>query len=149
MVEPAGHSPLPTDQLFHASTVAYDGKAVLLTGPSGSGKSTTALQLLALGAGLVSDDQTTLSRSGDTLLAAPAPNITGRIEARNVGILRASVVRRAQVVLVADLGTLETDRLPPWRTIELLGVKVPCLHKVEGPHFPAAIIQYLRFGRSD
>ncbi|MEM9393718.1 MAG: HPr kinase/phosphatase C-terminal domain-containing protein [Pseudomonadota bacterium] len=149
MAQSAGHIVPPTDRLLHATAVACDGNAVLLTGPSGSGKSSIALQLLALGADLISDDQTALSRSGDALLATPAPNISGRIEAYGIGILRASVVRRAQVTLVANLGIVETDRLPPWRTTDLLGVRLPCLHKVEDSHFPAAILQYLRHGRSD
>lgn len=149
MAQPTGHSAPASDQILHATTVAEDGRGVLLTGPSGSGKSAIALQLLTLGADLVSDDRTALSRSGDKVLASPAPNIAGRIEARGVGILRARVLRRAQIALVVDLGIFETDRLPPWRTKSILGVPLPCLHKVDGPHFPAAILQYLRHGRSD
>ncbi|MDJ0859397.1 MAG: HPr kinase/phosphatase C-terminal domain-containing protein [Dinoroseobacter sp.] len=149
MARSASHSVSPSDQIIPATAIAEDGRAVLLTGPSGSGKSAIALQLIALGADLISDDQTALSRSDDLLIAAPAPNIFGRIEARGVGVLRANVLRRAQVALVVDLGSLETDRLPPWRTREILGLEMPCLHKVEGPHFPASILQYLKYGRSD
>ena len=64
-------------ETVHASTVATDGRAVLITGPSGSGKSDLTLRLLDRGFALVSDDQTIVKRDGDRLLASPPPNIAG------------------------------------------------------------------------
>lgn len=98
---------------------------------------------------MISDDRTVLSKSGTQILATAAPNIVGKIEARGVGILRARTVRHAMVTLVVDLDQQETDRLPPWRTKTFLSVELPCVHKVECSHFPAAIMQYLRYGRAD
>jgi HPr kinase/phosphorylase len=46
---PAGASGLD-DTILHASCVALNGRAVLITGKSGSGKSALALQLMAYGA---------------------------------------------------------------------------------------------------
>jgi HPr kinase/phosphorylase len=51
-------------------------------------------------------------------------------------------------VLAVDMERVETERLPPRREISLLGRKVSLLHKVENAHFPAAILQYLKRGRS-
>lgn len=133
--------------LIHASTVAADGRAALILGPSGSGKSALALQLMAAGATLVSDDQTLLSRRGDLLWAEPPPPLAGRIEARGVGLLAAPHLAGARVVLAVDLTHPETARLPPVRTAEHFGVTIPCLHRVDSAHFPAAILLCLRGGR--
>jgi serine kinase of HPr protein (carbohydrate metabolism regulator) len=74
-------SPAPGPRLsaetVHASTVAIDGRAVLITGPSGSGKSDLALRLLDRGFTLVSDDQTLVKKDGSRLLASAPPAIAG------------------------------------------------------------------------
>jgi hypothetical protein len=36
--------------------------------------------------------------------------------------------------------------MPPPRSLPLLGLALPLLHRVEGSHFPAAILLYLRHG---
>lgn len=134
--------------LIHASTVALSGRAILIFGPSGSGKSSVALQLMALGCGLVSDDQTQMTARDDTLWASAPAQIKGRIEARGIGLLGAETVASAQVVLAVDMARTEEHRLPPLRTIEIGGVSVPCLHKVEGSHFVAGLLQYLKSART-
>ncbi|HGG65172.1 MAG TPA: serine kinase, partial [Rhodobacteraceae bacterium] len=70
--------------VVHASSVAVDGKAVLVVGPSGSGKSALCLQLMALGATLVADDRTELISSESGLIARAPETIDGMIEARGV-----------------------------------------------------------------
>jgi serine kinase of HPr protein (carbohydrate metabolism regulator) len=47
---------------LHASTVAREGRAVLISGPSGSGKSDLALRMLDRGFTLVSDDRTIIRK---------------------------------------------------------------------------------------
>jgi len=133
--------------VVHATTVARQGRAVLIRGASGSGKSALGLELMALGAGLVADDRTELSRDGGRVVARCPPAIRGLIEARGVGILRAGAVESAVVELIADLDAIETERLPTWQGEELLGVTVPCLRRPLNGHFAAAIFQYLKAGR--
>ena len=67
-------------ETIHASTVAIEGRAVLITGPSGSGKSDLALRLLDRGFTLVSDDQTIVRRDGDRLIASAPPTIAGKLD---------------------------------------------------------------------
>lgn len=136
-------------RILHAGCVACRGRGVLILGASGTGKSALALQLMAYGCDLVSDDRTALAaRSGVVVAAAPRP-IRGRIEARGVGILRARTRAAARVVLVVDLDENEGSRLPPERSYTLLGVDLPLLHSIASPHFPAAILQYLKVGRAE
>lgn len=142
-----GQKVAPDQTIVHANAVAVDGQALLIEGPSGSGKSMLSLALMALGADLVSDDRTVLRREGDDLIAFAPDTIAGQIEARGLGILAAQAVKQARIAMVVDLGTRETDRLPPQRSRNLLGISLPLLHFVESPHFAAALLQYLKRGR--
>ncbi len=136
-----------TTAILHASCVAVDQRGVVILGPSGSGKSGLALSLIALGAVLVADDQTEIFlRDGVVTARCPTP-LRGMIEARGVGILQAPVLAEAKVALVIDLGCKETDRLPPRRSVTLLGVACDLVHAGFTDHFPAAILCYVRHGR--
>lgn len=139
----------PQQLILHASAVVFEEKAVILVGASGSGKSSLALQMLALGAQLLADDRLLIERVQATLTGAPAPNLAGLIEARGMGILRADAVFPAPIHLCVDLDKTETQRLPPSRHVEWLGIQIPCLHRVENVAFPAALLQYLRGGRAE
>ena len=133
----------------HASCVALDGKGVLICGASGTGKSGLALELLGYGALLVADDCTILRRVGDEIRARAPEAIRGRIEARGVGLLAAHSVEDVPIVLIVNLDKPEEERLPPHRTDQLLGQTVPMVKNPGVPQFAAAIIQYLKGGRSD
>ena len=134
--------------ILHASCVAIENSAVLMIGPSGSGKSAMALQLMALGAVLVSDDKTHVKLRDQNIIATAPTTIKGLIEARHVGILTADTCDVAVVRLIVDLEQVEQDRLPPHRTHNLLGQTLPVLHNVKAAYFAAAILQHLKGGRS-
>ncbi len=137
-----------TEEILHASCVAVDGRGLLILGPSGAGKSALAIRLIALGAVLVSDDRTRVVVVGDKLLASCASHtLRGLIEARGMGILRAPTVDNAVLALVVDLGTRETERLPPERSVTILGNPVPLVLHPQNDHFPDALMLYLRHGR--
>ena len=130
--------------ILHATCVALSGRAVLIIGPSGSGKSALALELIALGARLVADDRTVLTSVDGKLIASPPEAIAGMIEARGVGILKVDYAANATICCVVDMEQVETLRLPEARTVTLLDLTVPCLHKVDAPYFPAALHAYLK-----
>lgn len=132
----------------HASCVALNGRGVLIRGGSGTGKSSLALKLMAYGCDLVADDQTILQNLDGILVATCPKTIQNKIEARGVGILNARAIDSACIVLVVDLDTIETDRLPPQRWTDILGISLALLHKSESAHFSEAILQYLKWGRS-
>lgn len=142
-------SDLPPDPscVVHATTVAFARQAIVIRGPSGSGKSGLALQLMAMGAGLVADDRTVLVRRGDLILARAPDAIRGQIEARGIGILAAEPVMDAPVRLIVDMEHEEEARLPPFREDILLGLSVALIRKSTAAHFPAAIKLYLSGNR--
>ena len=118
-------SRLLSSETIHASTVALDGRAVLIIGPSGSGKSDLALRMLDRDFTLVSDDQTIVRRDGDRLIASAPATIAGKLEIRGVGIVEMETVRDVPVALLVEL-TSEIQRLPDDRRERpVLGVKLP------------------------
>jgi serine kinase of HPr protein (carbohydrate metabolism regulator) len=112
-------------ETVHASTVAIDGRAVLIGGPSGSGKSDLSLRLLDRGFMLVSDDRTIVSRDAGRLLASAPAQIAGKLEVRGIGIVEVETVGDVPVALIVEL-TSDIERLPDdSRERLLLVVPVP------------------------
>jgi serine kinase of HPr protein (carbohydrate metabolism regulator) len=120
-------SPRLSAETVHASTIASEGRAVLITGPSGAGKSDLTLRLLDRGFTLVSDDQTIVRKDGERLLASAPPNIAGKLEIRGIGIVEMATVGDVPVALLVEL-TSEIQRLPD-DSLErpILGINLPLI----------------------
>jgi serine kinase of HPr protein (carbohydrate metabolism regulator) len=111
----------------HATSVAIDGRAVLITGASGAGKSDLALRLIDRGFTLVSDDQTVVRRDGDRLLASAPASIAGKLEIRGIGIMEMATESDVPVALLVEL-TSDIPRLPDdRRELPVLGLPLPLI----------------------
>ena len=132
--------------IVHASAVSVDGRGLLITGASGSGKSSLALQLIALGATLVSDDRVVLQtrREGGLFMSAPEA-IQGQIEARGIGVLK-SPSAPAMLSAIVDLDQVETERLPEPHSHIIGSEAFPVIRRVENPAFPFMLLVYLKGG---
>ena len=117
-----------SSEMLHASSVAIDGRAVLITGRSGSGKSDLALRLLDRGFTLVSDDQTLVRRVGDRLVASAPPTITGKLEIRGIGIVEVPTSSDVPIALLVELAG-DIERLPDEGSErQILGVALPMVN---------------------
>lgn len=105
--------------------VAIGGRGLLIEGAPGTGKSSLALALIDRGAMLVGDDGVMIDAAGGQLIAAPHPNIIGKIEVRNVGLLDFPVSGPVPVALVVRLDPAALRFVEQAETIEIGGVWLP------------------------
>lgn len=133
---------------YHATTVAVGDKAVMITGPSGAGKSSLALQLIGLGADLVSDDQSLVMLDDGVPVVVAPDRLQGVIEARGVGLINVPWRPSARLRLVVDMSGNEMERLPQTsRRTPVLGRDIELVLKVDAPYFASALYNLVRHGR--
>ena len=119
-------------ETVHATTVAIDGRGVLIFGRSGAGKSDLALRLIDRGATLVSDDYTVVATVDGAVVASPPGTIAGKMELRGVGIIELAYASGVGAALAVDLDQ-DPDRLPEPGARVIAGVAIPVisLHGLE------------------
>ncbi|MBE9476017.1 MAG: serine kinase [Proteobacteria bacterium] len=132
---------------FHGSCVDFEGKSILAIGPSGCGKSTLALNLVALGGILVSDDQVILSTDANGVIVSPPKTILGQIEARNIGILACPYVDMSRLNLVIDLTETAQCRLPEIHTVKIGAHYVEVIAGFDVANLPIAAKLLNLYGR--
>ncbi|MCP5037251.1 MAG: hypothetical protein GY945_06585 [Rhodobacteraceae bacterium] len=132
---------------LHATCVAFGSRGVVISGKSGTGKSALALELIALGATLVSDDLTWISLAEGMPVAHAPQRLAGVIEARNVGLLKLPYQASVPLCLLVDMDRDEDERLPHSHITEILGASVQTIYRVEAPYFPAAVKALVTGGR--
>ncbi|MFM2372687.1 MAG: hypothetical protein RIS85_2409, partial [Pseudomonadota bacterium] len=105
--------------------VAIGGRGVLIEGAPGAGKSSLALALIDRGATLVGDDGVMLDVQAGRLVAAPHPQIAGKLEVRNVGLINFPVSLPVPVALVLRLDAAAPRFIAEAGRITVEGVDLP------------------------
>lgn len=122
-----------TSVVVGAASTPFGGAvegAVLLMGEAGAGKSDVALRLIAMGARLLSDDQTQLFAEAGKLFAESPSSLHGQMEIRGVGIVALEAAEPAPVILAVMLNAdTQVPRLPESLRYALPGA----LEALEGP----------------
>ncbi len=138
---------MTTESTLHGTCVAYGQSGLLIIGTSGSGKSALALALMGMDATLVADDRVTVTNRDGVLIGRCPPAIKGMIEARGIGLLAAKTQPTTLITCVVDLDQIEPDRLPPNRSLTILGVEVDLVFGKDTPNLAAALNQLMQIGR--
>lgn len=138
---------MTAESTLHGTCVAYDQSGLLIIGTSGSGKSGLALALMGMDAVLVADDRVIVTNHDGVLSAQCPPAIKGLIEARGIGLLAAKSQPSTLITCVVDLDQIEPDRLPPNRSLTILGVEIDLVFGKDRPNLAAALNQLMKIGR--
>lgn len=127
--------------LSGVTAIAIEGRAMLLEGAPGTGKSSLALALIERGATLIGDDGVTLENDGQHVIASPPPNIAGKFEIRNVGIVDLPTTS-APVALVLRLEDAPARYRENVQSVQILGQAIPALPFAAGAIAPAERAQW-------
>ena len=122
--------------LLHATALAVGENGLLILGPSGAGKSYLAVEMLALGADLISDDRVWLRNDGPRLMLHPAEPLAGRIEVRGLGLISCPMRPCVPLKYCLDLSLISEARLPFSLEVTKLGHRILVLPG--GPVLPQA-----------
>lgn len=137
----------------HGVLMEVYGEGIFITGESGIGKSETAVELLKRGHRLIADDAVVLKITSSSQLTGSAPSlIRNYIELRGIGVINVAnlfgmgaVKEEAVVNLVVNIVPWEAgkhyDRMGlEDQTVDLLGVKLPCVTIPVSPGRNLAVI---------
>ena len=102
-----------------------NGSGVLIIGRSGSGKSSLAINLLALGAKLVADDQCEIVKNNNRFCVSKPASLPKSIEIRGIGLVSVPMVVETSLDWVVNMDEAETERMPSLRFTEIDGYRVP------------------------
>ena len=133
--------------LLYATSIEISGKALIILGKSGSGKSNLAINLISLGANLISDDQTNLQKRDEKVFASAPLNLPPLLEARGIGLLTPPIAKAAPIAFLVNMSEQSGERIPERiKTRILLGVSFQ-EYLIGGINSPAAsIFLLMRYG---
>ena len=120
-------TPLTGSPIMHGTCVDLKGSGILIIGRSGSGKSSLAVDLLALGASLVADDQCNLIIKNDGIRISKPASLPNSIEMRGIGLVSVPMIMQTNLDWVVNLDEIETERMPNRKFTNIRGYSVPTI----------------------
>lgn len=141
--------PDPARPLVHGTAVQAWGRGVLFIGASGAGKSGAALHMLALGSTLIADDRVQLDPLDGRIMMSAPDELTGKIEARGIGILSAPTAQTCALDLLCYISQSRVPRLQPPQSKPILGTDVAWLTLDSRQDFIWGLIHFLKHGRAE
>jgi len=117
-----------SNMILHASSIDVAGKGTLIVGKSGFGKSSLAIKLIALGADLVSDDQTLLKKIDKKIFLSKPKTTPNAIEARGLGLISIPPVKKSELFYFIELTSELSARLPPVYNNFCFGVPIRLIY---------------------
>ncbi len=121
-----------TTKTHHACALQINQTGILIKGQSGSGKTSLMMGLLErakqenTNGFLVADDQVSLIRENDNLIAITPKQIAGMVEIRGFGIVNYEYKKNCEINLVAEIIEDEAmERMPHQKFWEHQSIKVP------------------------
>ena len=107
---------------MHGTCVDLKGSGILIIGRSGSGKSSLAVDLLALGASLVADDQCNLIIKNDGIRISKPASLPNSIEMRGIGLVSVPMIMQTNLDWVVNWTKLRQSacQIGNLRTLEVI-----------------------------
>ena len=143
------YSDSSTRLLLHATGLCAYGRGLLVGGAAGSGKSTLALDMMALGASLISDDRVWIEKTSQGVQMCAPSAVAGKVEARGIGILQVEHTAQAPLNYCINLSSFGEQRLPIPKNVTFLDVQVQQFSGGGIHHLAASMMGLLRYGLAD
>ena len=136
-------------KILHATSIDILGQGASIIGESGFGKSSLAIKLIAMGADLVSDDQTLFEyKNGKIFLSRPETSPRA-IESRGIGLIALPNIKKTELFYFIELTNKVTDRLPRMVTRICFGKSIQLIPFNPKSGNEAALFLRLRCGLID
>ena len=135
--------------VLHATTIDISGRGASIIGESGFGKSSLAIKLIAMGANLVSDDQTLLKLADGKIFLSKPRQVPCAIEARGIGLIPIQSIKKSELFCFVKLIDKPIERLPPLHDKICFGKSIRLIHFNPILGNEAALFLMIKYGLID
>ena len=136
-------------KILHATSIDILGRGASIIGESGFGKSSLAIKLIAMGADLVSDDQTLFEYKNGKIILSKPETCPPAIEARGLGLIALPTEKKTELFYFIKLTNKIIERLPRIATKICFGKEIQLIPFNAKSGNEAALFLRLKYGLID